>query len=238
MSVCSNANCSRWGVSTNFISFLGNAPVRFLIPFYLQGVLRYTPQQIGLIVVPGAVGMTVLGALSGPLSDRYGWRRFEVAGVLASATGLFLLSTLTVDSSLGTVIAGMVLVMSGSGVFYTANNSANLSVVEQQKYGVVSGFLNLTRNSANVTGTALTTAIVTAVMVSQGYSQTLAGVSDADASGVVQAFTSGLHVAFLTLGSTLLVAVVLSWIKGRHSGKAAPQLAEELYAGRATATED
>ena len=226
------------GVSANFISFIGNSPMRFLMPFYLQGVLRYTPEQIGLIVVPGAVGMTVLGALSGRLSDRYGWRRFEVAGLLSSAAGLFLLSTLSEESSLGTVIAGMGLVSSGSGVFYAANNTANLSAVEQHKFGVVSGFLNLTRNAANVTGTALTTAIVTAVIVSQGFSKSLAGVSDAQEAGILKAFTSGLQVGFLAVGSLLLVGVVLVWIKGHRSGKAAPQPSEELYAGRATTSED
>ena len=205
------------GVSANFISFLGNSPIHFLMPFYLQGVLDYRPGQIGLIVVPGAVAMTVLGALSGRLSDRYGWRRFEIAGLLAMATGLFLLSTLTDTSSLRTIMTGIVLVSGGSGIFYTANNSANLSAVEPHRYGVVAGFLNLTRNAASVTGTALTTAIVAAIMTSEGFPNTLAGISDTDGAGVAQAFVSGLRVVFLAIGSQLLVAVALAWVKGRPS---------------------
>ena len=202
------------GVSANFISFLGNSPIHFLMPFYLQGILNYRPEQIGLIVVPGAVAMTVLGALSGRLSDRYGWRKFELAGLIAMVTGLFTLSTLGDTSSLGTILTGMVLVTGGSGIFYTANNSANLSAVEPNKYGVVAGFLNLTRNAASVTGTALTTAIVAAVMVSEGFPDTIAGVSTTDGAGVVQAFVSGLRVVFLAIGSLLLLALALVWVKG------------------------
>ena len=216
------------GITANFISFLGNAPIRFMMPFYLQAILGYTPQQIGLIMVPSALGMSVMGAISGRLSDRFGWRRFEIAGLSSSVAGLFVLSTLTAGTSLAVVMIGMVLVTSGSGIFYTANNSANLSAVERQKYGVVAGLLNLTRNSANVVGTALTTAIVTAVMTSKGHARTLVGVAEADEESVFQAFTSGLQVALLTVGSLLIVAIVLSWVKARYSGETAPQLSEEV----------
>ena len=44
---------SRWvfsiGVSSAFISFLGVSSSRFLLPFYLQAALGYSPAQIGLI---------------------------------------------------------------------------------------------------------------------------------------------------------------------------------------------
>ena len=225
------------GVTANFISFLGNSPIRFLMPFYLQSILSYTPQQIGLIMVPSALGMSVMGVISGRLSDRFGWRRFEVAGLATSVAGLFLLSTITESTSLIVVMSGMVLVTSGSGIFYTANNSANLSAVERHKYGVVSGFLSLARNGSNVVGTALTTAIVTGVMMSKGHPRTLVGVPAADEASVFRAFISGLHVALMTVGSLLLVALVLVWIKGRYAGESATEPAEEVQGRRTPALE-
>ena len=55
------------GVLASFISFLGVASVRFIMPFYLQGVLGYKPSQVGLIMLPTAITMTIMGPLVGPL---------------------------------------------------------------------------------------------------------------------------------------------------------------------------
>ena len=86
------------GVIASFLNFLGSQSVRFLMPFYLQAVLGLHPTQVGLIIVPGAVSMMITGPLSGRLSDRFGWRWFTVGGMLVSAAGLLILSTLQPDS--------------------------------------------------------------------------------------------------------------------------------------------
>ena len=222
------------GVAASFISFLGNSPVRFLMPFYLQAVLGYTPGKIGLIFVPSALAMVATGPLSGRLSDRFGWRIFNVGGLLLSMTGLFLLATLREDSTLGLVMAGMVLQSSGMGVFNPPNNSSILSAVEPGRYGVVSGFLSLVRNSANVTSTAVATAIVTATMASMGFPATLAAVSEANAAGIVGAFTSGVRVTCLTMGSILILGIAASMLKGGRLYVAPTARAEESRSGGET----
>jgi MFS family permease len=202
------------GVSASFISFLGMSSVRFLMPFYLQAVKGYSPGQVGLIIVPSALCMTVLGPLSGRLSDRYGTRPFNVGGLLLSVSGLFLLSTIRIDSPLALVMAGMVLQSMGTGTFNAPNNSSILSTVEPSRYGALSGFLNLVRNSGNVTSIALVTAIVTASMASMGYEPNLSAVTEEAGQGVITAFTSGLRVACMAMGSLVVVGVAMSWLKG------------------------
>ena len=202
------------GVSAGFIAFLGMSSIRFLMPFYLQAVLGYSPFQIGLIMVPNALCMIIMGPISGFLSDRYGWRKFNVGGLLLSAAGLFLLSRVTETSPLGLAMAGMILQSSGMGMFNSPNHSSVLSAVEQNRYGVVSSLLNLVRNSANITSIALAIAVVTAVMASMGHPPSLGAVSDATNTGVFQAFTSGLRTTYLVMGSLLLVGVLASVFKG------------------------
>ncbi len=84
-----------FGISASFISFLGMSASRFLMPFYLQAVLGYSPIKVGLIVIPGSLIMIVAGPLSGRLSDRFGWRWFNVGGLTLSAIGLFRASNKT-----------------------------------------------------------------------------------------------------------------------------------------------
>ena len=217
-----------FGVSASFLSFLGMSSPRFLMPFYLQAVLGYSPIQIGLIIVPSALFTAVIGPLSGRFSDRYGWRMFNVGGLVFSASGLFMLSTLRGNSSLGLVLVGMIFQTIGLGLFNAPNNSSILSVVEQSRYGVLSGFLNLVRNSANVTGIALTTAVVTAIMVSMGQPPTLAAVSESGGAEILDAFVSGMRVAFVTMGGLVVLGAAVSFLKG---GQRKPAL-EERADGR------
>ena len=121
-------------------------------------------------------------------------------------------------------------VATGVGTFNAPNNSSILSTVDPSKYGVVSGFLNLVRNSGNVTSIALGTAIVTATMASMGFPATLAAVEDGATGELFHAFTSGLRIAFLAMGSLVAVGIVVSFMKG---GKA---LAPTRSPGRSAET--
>ena len=199
-----------FGAMAALLIFLGSSAVFFLMPFYLQRVLAYSPGKAGLVVVPGALCMAVLGPLSGHLSDRYGWRRFTVGGLALSATGLFMLARLTEGSSLALVIPALIMSSSGMGVFYSPNTSSILSAVEQERYGVVSAFLNLVRNGANVTSIAMAAAIVTATMGSMGYEPSLAAVTG---GGVTHAFTLGMSRAYLVMTVLLIAGMVVSAFK-------------------------
>ena len=202
------------GFSSMYLGFLGSASVRFLMPFYLQKVLGFSPGRVGLILVPSAVCFILAGAISGRLSDRYGWRKFTVAGLLLTAASLFLLSQLTESSSLGMAMAGIMLQTSGMATFNSPNNSSILGEVDPGTHGIVAGLLNLVRTSGNVTGVAVSTAIVTATMASMGHPPSLEAVSSGSGGGVVESFTAGIRTAYLALGFVVLVAAALSFMGG------------------------
>ena len=193
-----------------------------MTPFYLQSVLGYGANISGLVVVPGAICMALLGVLSGRLSDRYGGRPFVVGGLLLLAAGILIMSRLTASSSIFMVIPALVLLSSGMGVFYSPNASSVLSAVGRDSYGVVSAFLNLVRNAGNVTSVAMATAIVTATMGSMGYEPSLEAVRVSSDSGVGQAFTAGLRYAFLTMAGSVLLAMTISVVKAPSKQLADP----------------
>ena len=201
------------GVASQFISFIGNSSMRFLLPFYLQAVLGYSPQQIGLIFVPASIAMIVTGPISGRLSDRFGYRWFTVSGLFMSVFGLLLLSTLTTESSVWIVAIGMLLQTGGTGTFYPPNNSSIMQQVPERRYGVMSGFINLVRNTGNITGTAVATAIVSAVMVSMGFLPNLSAVTEAGDAGLLNAFVSGLRTAYIIVAGLVFIAVIFSFIR-------------------------
>ena len=201
------------GVAAQFISFIGNSSMRFLLPFYMQAALGFSPQQIGLIFVPASIAMIVTGPISGRLSDRFGYRWFTVCGLLFAVCGLLLLSTLTTESSVVKVAVGMLLLTGGTGTFYPPNNASIMQQVPESRYGVMSGFINLVRNSANITGTAVATAIVAAVMVSMGFLPNLSSVAETGDVELLTAFVSGLRTAYIIVAGLMVVGVVFSFIR-------------------------
>lgn len=215
------------GVAAQFISFIGNSSMRFLLPFYMQAALGFSPQQIGLIFVPASIAMIVTGPISGRLSDQFGYRWFTVCGLLFAVCGLLLLSTLTTESSVLKVAVGMLLLTGGTGTFYPPNNSSIMQQVPESRYGVMSGFINLVRNSANITGTAVATAIVAAVMVSMGYLPNLSTVGETGDIGLLTAFVSGLRTAYIIVAGLMLVGVVLSYIRPATSEVGVRDAAEQ-----------
>ena len=203
------------GVAANYVGFVGMSSVRFLMPFYLQAVLGLSPSQVGLTVVPGAICMIIMGPLSGRLSDRFGWRWFTMGGLLTSICGLLTLATLRTDSHFAIAMAGMIMQSAGMGTFYAPNSSSVLSAVEQSKYGVISGFLNLVRNAGNLSGIAIGTVMVTTTMAALGHEPTLASVSSGGGESLLSAFTSGLRVTYLGMAAIVLVGVAASTFRGR-----------------------
>lgn len=223
------------GIGTNFMSFLGITSSRFLMPFYLQAVLGFTPALVGLALLPNAASRIVMGPVSGWLSDRYGWRPFNIIGLLLSAAGLLILTSLTTSSSIVVVITGIFVQSVGSGLFQSPNSASIFSAADTARHGVVAAFVNLSRNSGNVTGTAVAASIVTAVMISGGYEVKIDDVLDAGpGSGLLEAFLRGLKTAFLVMAVLQVIGAIASIFKSDPS-RGIPPDTVEVQPGRARA---
>ena len=215
------------GSSASFMMFLAGASVFFLMPFYLQEVLGYSPGQAGLILAPTAICFALLGPISGQLADRFGWRKFAILGLVFTLVSLLMLSRLTETAPLSLVVIALVLQGMGMGTFYSPNASAVLSTVERSRYGIATAFMNMIRNSANVIGVAIATTIVTAVMGSLGYEPSLEGVTSDGSEGVKTAFARGLQISYLAMSGFVAVAIALSLLIRGSTASGSSMLAED-----------
>lgn len=200
------------GSASSFVTFLSGTAVFSLMPFYLQGVAGLTPGQAGLLIAPTALLFGLIGPVSGRLSDRYGWLRFELLGLSLLGVGMLFLSTITESSPLYVILAGMVFQGTGMGMFNPPNQSSVLGTVAQSRIGVATAFTNMVRNTANVTGIGLAITIVTMRMGAMGFEPSLDAVT-AGGEGVEAAFSQGLRLAFMTLGALIALSALLTWFK-------------------------
>ena len=201
------------GVSARFLSFLGGTTVFFMMPFYLIEVLQFSSSQAGLLLVPGSVGMALSSPLVGRLSDRIGTRYLTMAGMVISASAMFLFSQLDLDSPAYMVAIGMALSGVGMGTFSSPNTSAIMGAADRRKYGIVSAFLNTTRTTANVAGVAIATTIVTFAMASYGYEPSLSAITQDAGEGVYRAFVVGISRSFMISMGLACVAMVISYFR-------------------------
>ena len=206
------------GVAAAWLSFFGSSAARFMMPFYLQRVLEYSPEQVGLMMIPPAVCMVLIGPFSGRVADRFGWRVPTVCGIAITAAGCFIMAfALSERTPVWVVVGTMMMQSSGNGIFNSPNNSSILSVVERSRYGVVSALTQLVRNSANVVSVAVATMIVVTTMATYGVEPKLEAVNPE----VATAFVAGLRWAFLALGVAMAVGVAITVYRALTSRRTA-----------------
>lgn len=206
------------GVGSNYLSFLGVTSFRFLITFYLQAALRLTPAQISWILVPNAISRIILGPLTGNLSDKFGTKPFTTFGLLLAGCGLLLMAFMADSTPIWYVILSIVVMSSGSGMFMSPNSAAIFSSASGNRYGVTSALVNLSRNSGNVTGIAIATAIVSGTMIASGFSSNVEEVmTGGDGSPILQAFITGMRSVFILMAGLQFLSSVAHLTTPRSS---------------------
>ncbi len=173
-------------------------------------------------MLPTAVTMTIIGPIAGRLSDRYGYRAFNVAGLLLASAGIFTISRVSETTPLPVIIAALVIQSAGTGLFGSPNSASIFSAAAGNRHGVVSALLSLVRNSANVTSIAVATAVVTSTMVSMGYAPDLGNVSGGEDTGLLRSFVSGMNMLYFGMGCPLLAGAVVSFLKGPAPARVGP----------------
>jgi EmrB/QacA subfamily drug resistance transporter len=205
-----------------FLVVLGNSCIFFLLPFYIQDLKGYEAFISGLVIAGLPLGFLVTGPTIGVLSDRYpsGWKIFLPFGLTISAISMLLLSILSTDSSIWLAFIYCFMMGFGIGFIFMPAQNAIYGIINQKDQGVVTGFINMVRNSSTLTSIAVGTAIVTSVMASQGYPASLDAVREGTIAGIYNSFLEGMTTTFLIGFFVIALGVLLtvvSYVLGRRS---------------------
>jgi EmrB/QacA subfamily drug resistance transporter len=127
----------------------------FLMPFYLQDVLRLSATQVGLLFMAPSVLTVALAPLSGYLTDRFGPRIPATLGVLLMIVSLASGGLLRADSHWLLPATLIIVGAMTNGIFNPANSTAMISMMPREHRGFASAMNHVTFGFGNVFGVAL-----------------------------------------------------------------------------------
>ncbi|SJM52439.1 putative transport protein [Actinomycetales bacterium JB111] len=188
-----------------------------LLPVYMHDVLSLNAQESGLVLLPGALIMGLLGPVMGRMYDAFGPKPLLIPGTILIASALFVYSQVEPGTS-PYLIAGVQTVLSvGLAASMTPLMSASLGSLARPLYSHGSASLNTMQQVGGAIGTALLVALYSSRLHS-GVSE---GMSVADAGA------PGGQTAFLIAGCIALVPVVLAFFIRRPAEEDEPVQAPE-----------
>jgi EmrB/QacA subfamily drug resistance transporter len=200
-----------------FFQSLANYAVIFLIIMYLQGPRGMSPWNASLLLIPGYILGGLIAPISGRLSDRHGARVIASLGLVLMIAGILVYSTLSLDSSVYVVVLGSVLSGAGSSTFFPANTSAVMANSPPKYYGISSGLLRTMSNIGMVCSFAVALFITSIAIPRDIAFQIFLGTGFNLNSSLATSFVDGMHAALLSSISLLVIALVLSILRGKEA---------------------
>lgn len=193
---------------------LANYAVLFLVIMYLQGPRGLSPLDASLLLVPGYIVGGTIGPFAGHMADKLGPVIPATAGLAIQVVALFLYAHLGLATGLWLVVLASIVNGIGASSFFPANNAAVMKASPQAIFGVSSGMLRTFANVGMVFSFSMAI-LVSARSIPRGLAFAIF-VGTAKLHGrLAAAFTTGLHAAFYASMGFLVLAALLSALRGK-----------------------
>lgn len=120
------------------INYSATFAISFMLSLYLQYVRGLSPQDAGLILIVQSLMMAVVSFGSGRLSDKVSPTFLATLGMFIIFLGLIGLCFITKTTNFYIIIALLVVIGFGFGIFSSPNMNILMSSVEKKHYGMAS----------------------------------------------------------------------------------------------------
>lgn len=173
-----------------------------IFPFFLEQVLGYSTQRVGLLLAVSPLLTGILAPFSGTLSDRFGTRSISCMGLLLMTLSCLFMSTFHAGMTDLGFIWRVAFLGIGIGMFQSPNNSAVLGEVPPERLGIASGLLALSRTLGQTAGLPLMGALFALF--------TLAGTNATDVTNAPpEALVNGVRATFHIAAAIMFTGALL-----------------------------
>jgi predicted MFS family arabinose efflux permease len=201
------------GIVSHFFVVISHSSTFFLLPFYLQGILHYTPTQVGVTIIFFSLVIVFLAPVGGWLGDRLGSRLLCTLGSIMTVISMLAFSRLGADAGHAAVIIPLMILGLGWSLFQSPNLSAVFSSVEPRHVGAVSGMSLTAANIANAVGVAVASVLFLRWLNYYGLSGSVLPVYTEWAQSP-EVFIKAFQSSWLVIAGLTAIAVVTSVLRG------------------------
>ncbi|MEW9519670.1 MDR family MFS transporter [Streptomyces tubercidicus] len=184
-------------MSIGFLAMLG---AMILLPLYLQNLRGLSPLQTGLLVMPGGLGMGLLGPIVGKVFDRFGSRPLVLPGSIGMVLALGGFTQVSTTMPYWQVLGLHALLMVSLAATFTPVFTLGMGGLPPHLFSHGSSMLGTMQQVAAAFGTALVVTVMSA--------RTSHLVADGVAA--VPAQVSGMKLAFGITAVLALVTIVVA----------------------------
>ncbi|HET9983658.1 MAG TPA: DHA2 family efflux MFS transporter permease subunit [Longimicrobiales bacterium] len=142
------------GTLLGIVMGVGLYAMSFTLPVFLQGNLRMTAEQTGLILLPGALATAISMAVVGRLTSRIDPRLLILVGALIFADAAWRLSKITGQSGAGDFFWPLVLRGVGLGLMFVPVTTITLAELSSRELPQGTGLYNFFRQLGGSFGIA------------------------------------------------------------------------------------
>ncbi len=199
------------------------------LPTFLQIAQNASPTDSGLLMLPLSLGLFAAAITTGQAISRTGrYKSFLVTGTIMATIGMYLLSTITAQTTFLVLSVFMVILGAGIGMVMPVLTQVAQNAVHRTQIGVATSGVNLARQLSGAIGVALAGTFLTSRLASQLADHLLpsqlaklkggavidpndiANLSPAIHDAVIQAFGTVLPSIFLLFVPILAIGIIIA----------------------------
>ncbi len=186
--------------------FIALISVTILLPFYLEDVKEYNPEQVGLFLMTVPICMFFMATPAGYLADRFQARAVSSIGIALMIWGLYRFRGLTPEASDLSIVLSLVIMGVGMALFATPNTSSIMGSVQKYQLGSASGMIATIRTLGITLGVGFAIAIFS--FFKDQYLN--------KAASETEAFMIGYHRVYTIMIFIAALAIIMSIFRGRN----------------------
>jgi EmrB/QacA subfamily drug resistance transporter len=130
------------------------------LPQFFAKDLGYSAVKSGAGLLPMMGVFAATSFVAGSLYERLGAKVIVTAGAALLGIGIFMLSFIETDSSYGSLVAGMVVLGVGVGLFYSSITTSAVTALDPSRSSLAGGIVYMCQIAGGAVGLGLNTAIV------------------------------------------------------------------------------
>ena len=143
--------------------------VFILGPFYFQGVMGYSPSQVGSVFLIVPAIMAIGSPLGGWIYDRYHFRYNSALGMIIVAASLLFMGSGIGRDDLSSIYVSFVVMGLGSMLFQSPINTEIMNALPREMLGTASSLSSAVRNMGMSLGVSISTLLLSLQLDLAGY---------------------------------------------------------------------